>query len=54
MKAKAKAKAITIVIAIAGIMLGMKFLHNFRFIHGDQRSSSVLFGEHYRIQIADF
>jgi hypothetical protein len=46
------AKAIAI--AIAGIVLGMKFLHSFGLIHGGLKPSNVLFDEHHRIQIADF
>jgi serine/threonine protein kinase len=41
-------------IAIAGIVLGMKFLHSFGLVHGCLKPSNVLFDESHRIQIADF
>jgi serine/threonine protein kinase len=41
-------------IAIAGIVLGMKFLHSFGLIHGCLKPSNVLFDEDHRVQIADF
>jgi serine/threonine protein kinase len=41
-------------IAVAGIVLGMKFLHNLGLIHGGLKPSNVLFDEYHRIQIADF
>jgi serine/threonine protein kinase len=41
-------------IAVAGIVLGMKFLHSLRLIHGRLKPSNVLFDEYHRIQIADF
>jgi serine/threonine protein kinase len=41
-------------IAVAGIVLGMKFLHSFGLIHGGLSPSNVLFDESHRIQIADF
>jgi serine/threonine protein kinase len=41
-------------IAIAGIVLGMKFLHSFGLIHDGLKPSNVLFDESHRIQISDF
>jgi serine/threonine protein kinase len=41
-------------IAVAGIVLGMKFLHSFGLIHGRLTPNNVLFDECHRIQIADF
>jgi serine/threonine protein kinase len=41
-------------IAVAGIVLGMKFLHSFGLIHGSLKPSNVLFDESHRVQIADF
>jgi serine/threonine protein kinase len=40
-------------IAVAGIVLGMKFLHSFGLIHGGLKPNNVLFDEYHRIQIAD-
>jgi serine/threonine protein kinase len=40
-------------IAIAGIVLGMKFLHSFGLIHGRLTPGKVLFDEYHRNQIAD-
>jgi serine/threonine protein kinase len=40
--------------AIAGIVLGMKFLHSFELIHGGLKPNNALFDEYHRIQIADF
>jgi serine/threonine protein kinase len=47
---KAKAKAIE----VAGIVLGMNFLHSFKLIHGGLKSSNILFDEYHRIRIANF
>jgi serine/threonine protein kinase len=41
-------------IAIAGIVLGMEFLHSLALIHGGLKPSNVLFDEYHRIRIADF
>jgi serine/threonine protein kinase len=41
-------------IAVAGIVLGMKFVHSFGLIHGGLKQSNVLFDESHRVQIAAF
>jgi serine/threonine protein kinase len=41
-------------IAVAGIVLGMKFLHRVGLIHGGLKPSNILFDESHRTQIADF
>jgi serine/threonine protein kinase len=41
-------------IAVAGIVLGMKFLHSFGLIHGGLKPNNVLFDEYHQIKIADF
>jgi serine/threonine protein kinase len=41
-------------IAVAGIVLGMEFLHSVGLIHGFLKPNNVLFDEYHRIRIADF
>jgi hypothetical protein len=46
--ATAKAKA------VAGIVLGLRFVHSFGLFHGHLTSRNILFDEDHRIQIVDF
>jgi serine/threonine protein kinase len=41
-------------IAVAGIVLGMEFLHSLGLIQGGLKPSNVLFDEFHRIQIVHF
>jgi serine/threonine protein kinase len=40
--------------SIAGIVLGMKFIHSKGLIHQDLKPENILFDDHHRIRIADF
>jgi hypothetical protein len=40
-------------IAVVGIVLGMRFVHSFRFTFGNLKQSTILFDESHRIQIVD-
>jgi hypothetical protein len=40
-------------LAIAGVVLGMRFMHSFGLIHGNLKPQNILFDEFHRIQICD-
>jgi serine/threonine protein kinase len=41
-------------ITIAGIVLGMRYLHRLGFVHGNLKSSNILFDDDHVVQISDF
>jgi serine/threonine protein kinase len=40
--------------AVAGIALGLRFIHSFGLIHGNLNSNNIVFDEAHRIQITNF